>query len=158
AASAAPPTSRATQTLQPAAEAQAPGRSADSSFRLELPQSAQKAEDGPVVIQPEPRIQVPKPIPPMPSLAFWARQAINLPKPPPPKETVFPGRTEALPAPPKLGAPSPVAAVPNREEVVKDMNVALPQKETQMASALPLPNSATMPVRRRDVPEPQAAS
>jgi hypothetical protein len=93
----------------------------------------------------------------MPSLAFWARQVI-VPKPPPPKQTVSPGRTEAPSAPPKLGAPSPVAAVPNREQVVKDINLTLPQKEAPIAPALPLPNSATIPVRLRDVLEPQAAS
>jgi len=115
-------------------------------------------KEAPVVIQPEPRVQATRPIQPMPSLAFWARQVIDLPKPAPPKQTVFPGRTEAASAPPKLGAPSPVAAVPNREQVVKDINAALPQKEAPIAPALPLPDSATMPVRLRDVLEPQAAS
>src|ERR1019366_2843019 len=123
---------------------------------LELPTPPEIAKNGPVILQPDfhPQIVVPSALPP---LAFWAPKSADLPKPPPPKQVVIPGRTEERPPEPKLAAP-PVLAVPNREQAVADINVSLPQTQVQEPPALPVANSATVPIRIRGAAETQAAS
>src|SRR5689334_7008561 len=123
--------------------------------RLELPLPRAVAKDAPIILQPD---FVPQAAPPvaLPPLAFWARQAPERPKQPPRTEVV-PGRTEAPSAPPKLAAP-PVPAVPNRETAVAELNVSMAQLLAPHPPALPLPNSATTPVRLKEATEAQAAS
>ena len=125
--------------------------------RLELPVPRQVAQNAPVILQPDFQPQLTPPPAAIPPLAFWARQSADLPKPPPPRETVVPGRTEAPAAQPKLAAP-PVSAVPNREVRLADVNVSMPPPQSEAPKPLPLPNSATTPVRLRDASESQAAS
>ena len=122
--------------------------------QLELPTLHEIAKDAPVILQPEFRPQNTPP-PPLPPLAFWAKQAPDLPKPPPRREVVVPGRTEA-PAPPKQMAAPPVTAVPNREQVAADVNVSLPP--APVTPALPVPNSTTTPIRLRNAQGAEAAS
>jgi len=123
---------------------------------LELPTPPAAAKNMAVILQPDfeplPASQVV-----LPPLAFWARQGADLPKPPPLKQVVVPGRTEASSATPKLGA-APVLAVPNREQAVANLNASLPQTPSQTAAALPVANSATIPVRVRSATEVQAAT
>ena len=95
------------------------------SRNLQLPAGRELAFDAPTIIQPDlrPQLTVPHTLPP---LAFWTRQAADLPKPPARAEVVVPGRTEPPATPPKLAAlPNP--AIPNRELPVADVNVALRQ-------------------------------
>jgi hypothetical protein len=109
-----------------------------------------------IILQPDPQPHSP-PVPAaLPLLVFWARQAPDLPKPRA-REVVVPGRTESPSLAPKPGGP-PVLAVPNREAVSADVNIAVPQTQAQVAPALPVPNTATAPVRLRDVTEPRTAS
>lgn len=121
--------------------------------QLELPQVPQTADAGPLVLQPD------YPVPPplktaVPALAFWARQA-PLPKPPR-RAIVIPGRVEAPAAPSALDAP-PVLTAPNRELAASDINMALPPGQT--LPVLPVPNSATNPIRlRAPAAEPTVAS
>ena len=123
---------------------------------LQLPATRASVKDSPVILQPELLPQT-TPLPTaLPPLAFWARQAPDLPKPRP-REVVVPGRTEApSPAPSPVGPPTP--AVPNREAVVADVNIAMPQTQAQAPPALPVPNTATVPVRLRGVTESRTAS
>ena len=125
--------------------------------RLELPPAGHMANNAPVILQPDSQPQLTPPPAALPPLAFWARQATDLPKPPPPRETVTPGRTETPSAPPKLAAP-PVLAVPNREARLADLNVSLPPAPANLTPALPVANSATSPVRLKDAASAQAAS
>ena len=124
--------------------------------RLELPapQPQQAPRNAAVVIQPELRPELPPPAT-LPPMALWARRDPE-PQRPRPAAEVIPGRAEAASEPPKLAAP-PSPAVPNKETAVADRNVSLPRQDTSIP-ALPLRNSATMPVRLRDAQESQAAS
>jgi hypothetical protein len=124
--------------------------------RLQLPAPPRVAKNAPVILQPDFAPQTTPPPAALPPVAFWARQAPDLPKPPAPNKEIAPGRTEA-PSPAARPAATPVLAVPNRETNVADVNVAMPSKQTQ-APALPAPNSATVPVRMRDVTENHTAS
>jgi hypothetical protein len=110
----------------------------------------------PIILQPDPQPHSPPAPAALPPLAFWARQAPDLPKPRA-REVVVPGRTESPSPAPKPGG-LPVLAVPNREAVSGDVNIAMPQTQAQAAPALPVPNTATVPVRLRDVTEPRTAS
>jgi hypothetical protein len=124
---------------------------------LQLPSVRTPFRDSsPIILQPDLQPQAPRlPVAP-PLLAFWARQAPDLPRPRP-REVVVPGRTEApSPAPKPVGPP--VLAVPNREVAAADVNIAMPQTSAQAAAALPVPNTATTPVRLRGVTEPLTAS
>jgi hypothetical protein len=123
--------------------------------RLELPVPHETARNAPVILQPDFNPRLTPPSTALPPLAFWAR-AMDAPKPPP-REFVNPGRVEAPAPPPKLAAP-PVLAVPNREPVVADVNISLPQAPPPPNASLPVQNSATIPVRLRDATETQAAS
>ena len=76
---------------------------------------------------------------------------------PRPLEVVSPGRTES-PAPAPKPARPPVLAAPNREAAITDVNIAMPQKPAQTPPALPVPNSATVPVLIRAVTDPRTAS
>jgi hypothetical protein len=125
--------------------------------RLELPPSQQPALNAPLILQPDFQLQPKAPPVELPPMAFWARKAPELVKPPSPTDVVVPGRTEAPSPAPKLAA-QPVLEVPNREPAVADVNVSMPQNSKQTPAALPVPNSATMPVRLRDASESQAAS
>jgi len=122
---------------------------------LELPPPRATAKVGPVILQPEfhPQATLPKDLPP---LAFWARQNVDLPKLSP-KEVLLPGRTEEPSPPSKLGA-RPVNAVPSREKVIADVNVSLPETQTHRVQALPVANSATLPIRMRNALEIQTAT
>jgi hypothetical protein len=113
------------------------------------------AKDAPVILQPDFHPQLVPPPANLPPLAFWARQNLDHPKPPP-RKFVTPGRAEAPSAPPKLAAP-PVIDVPNRELTASDINISLPASQAP-APRLPVPNSATMPVRLNDAHESQAAT
>src|ERR1019366_7282581 len=123
---------------------------------LQLPATRASVKDSPIILQPELLPQT-APLPTaLPPLAFWARQAPDLPKPRP-RQVVVPGRTEApSPAPSPVGPPTP--AVPNRETAVADVNIAMPQTQAQAPPALPVPNTATVPVRLQGVTEPRTAS
>jgi len=125
--------------------------------RLELPAPRQIATNAPILLQPDFQPQLKPPPADLPPMAFWARQTPAPPKPPAPAEVLVPGRTEALSPAPQLSAP-PVLAVPNREPVVADVNVAMPPMQQETPAALPVTNSATMPVRLRDATDSQAAS
>ncbi len=118
-----------TPVARPAgAPAQRPGvdgrafRAPEVPAVLQLPRPIEKAVDAPAIVQPEFR---PNPVVPatLPPLAFWARQALDLPKPPLPEAVVVPGRTEELSPAPRLGA-LPTLAVPNRELRVSNVNVS----------------------------------
>jgi hypothetical protein len=123
---------------------------------LQLPSSRASVKDSPIILQPEPLPQTTRPPTALPPLAFWARQAPDLPKPRP-REVAVPGRTEApSPAPKPVGPP--VLAVPNREAAVADVNIAMPPTPAQAPPALPVPNTATVPVRLPGVTEPRTAS
>jgi hypothetical protein len=122
--------------------------------RLELPAPQQAARNAAVVIQPELRPELPPPAT-LPPMALWARRDPE-PQRPTLAAEVIPGRAEAASERPKLAAP-PALAAPNKETAVADRNVSLPRPDTSIP-ALPLRNSATMPVRLRDAQESQAAS
>jgi hypothetical protein len=124
---------------------------------LELPAPAAVASNGPVLLQPPDVPSRPVPLKALPPLRFWARQGASLPKPPPRQVVVVPGWTEEASAPPKLAAP-PVLAVPNREQAVAEINISLPALQTMKPPALPVANTATMPIRVRTEREAQAAS
>jgi hypothetical protein len=117
---------------------------------------ASHRDSSPIILQPDLEPQAPRPPVALPLLAFWARQAPDLPKPKS-RDVVLPGRTESPSLAPKPGGP-PVLAVPNREAVAADVNVAMPQTQAQAAVALPVPNTATAPLRLRGVTEPRTAS
>ena len=124
---------------------------------VQLPSVRSSVRDSsPIILQPDPEPRAPKPPAALPSLAFWARQAPDLPRPRP-REVVSPGRTESpSPAPKPVGPP--VLAVPNREAAVADVNIAMPQKPAQAPPVLPVPNTATVPVRIRAATDPRTAS
>jgi hypothetical protein len=123
---------------------------------LQLPSALASHKDAPVVFQPDTLPDAPQPLTQLPALAFWARQAPDIAKPRS-REAVIPGRAEA-PSPAARPAAPPVLAVPNREAVIADVNIAIQQTQLQALPALPVPNTATIPVRLRNVTEPQAAS
>jgi len=124
--------------------------------QIQLPEGPHLRADLPAIVEPDPRPQL-SPAVTAPSLAFWARKVSEPPKPRANSEAVVPGRSETPSAPPKLGA-TPVIAVPNREKAAGDINVSLPRPAVAAMPAMALPNSATIPVRLRDVPEAQAAT
>ena len=145
---------------RPAAQTAAAAASTSSPSvprRLELPPPRQTATNAPVLLQPDFQPQLKLPTASLPPMAFWARQTPAPPKPPARAEVVVPGRTEALSPAPQLSAP-PVLAVPNREPLVADINVSMPSTQRETPAALPVANSATMPVRLRDATDSQAAS
>ena len=113
---------------------------------LELPPMKQSVADAPLILQPPTGLQAPPLTAIVPPLAFWARQDANIPKPPP-RPFIAPGRVEAPTPPPQLET-APVLAVPNRELRASDLNMAA--AVTVQAPALPVQNSATVPVRIRD--------
>jgi hypothetical protein len=113
---------------------------------LELPPMKQSVADAPLILQPPTGLQAPPLTAVVPPLAFWARQEVNIPKPPP-RPFIAPGRVEAPTPPPQLET-APVLAVPNRELRAADLNMAA--AVTVQAPALPVQNSATVPVRIRD--------
>jgi len=123
---------------------------------LQLPPVPASVKDSPIILQPELLRQITRPPTALPPLAFWARQAPDLPKPRP-REVAVPGRTEAPSPAPKPSGP-PVLAVPNREAAVADVNIAMPPTPAQAPPALPVPNTATVPVRLQGVTEPRTAS
>ena len=125
--------------------------------RLELPVPRQAATNAPIILQPDFQPQLKPPPVNLPPMAFWARQDPVPPKPPVRSEVVLPGRKEAPSPAPQLNAP-PVLAVPNREPVAADVNVSLPPVQRDTPPALPVANSATMPVRLRDATDSQAAT
>lgn len=124
--------------------------------RLQLPPVRSSVKDAPIILQPDFQNQTTPLSAALPTLAFWARQAPDLPKPRP-REVVVPGRTEGPSPAPKPGGP-PVLAVPNREAAAADINIAMPQTQTQAPPALPVPNTATMPVSLPGLTEPRTAS
>jgi hypothetical protein len=124
---------------------------------LQLPSVRSSFRDSsPIILQPDPEPRAPKPPAALPALAFWARQAPELPRPRA-LEVVSPGRTESPSPAPKPAGP-PVLAAPNREAAITDVNIAMPQKPAQTPPALPVPNSATVPVLIRAVTDPRTAS
>ncbi|HWC98105.1 MAG TPA: hypothetical protein VG456_15200 [Candidatus Sulfopaludibacter sp.] len=119
---------------------------------LELPPVAKSIADAPLILQPPSNLEVPVTAV-VPPLAFWARQDVNIPKPPP-RPFIAPGRVEAPAPSPQLDAP-PVLAVPNREINTSDLNMTA--AVTVAAPVLPVPNATTAPVRLRDAaPDPKA--
>ncbi len=150
------PAARSTKQVEGSRAAAHGPRSPSSPHNVELPTPPEAARNAPIILQPDfrPQMVAPDALPP---LAFWARQGANLPKPPAPGQVVVPGRTEQPAPAPKL-ASRPVLAVPNREQSVADVNVSLPQAQTQKPPVLPLANSATIPVRIRTAKETQTAS
>ena len=113
---------------------------------MEIPSTPQSTIEAPVILQPDAQSnELRRLANAVPLLAFWARQAPNLPKPPR-KQLIVPGRTESPAPPPQMAAP-PVIAIPNREVSFSDLNIALPPGPT--SAALPVPNSTTAPVRDR---------
>jgi hypothetical protein len=143
----APKTARAVPRKQGMnTKAATPPRRPFVSSQLELPAPHELDEKAPVILQPDFRpdfMKVPKDLP---QLRFWARQERDLPHPSSPRDVVVPGRTEAPAPPPKLAAP-PVAAAPNREATVSDVNVAL--SSSSSTPSLVVSNSTTTPVRLR---------
>jgi hypothetical protein len=81
---------------------------------MEIPSTPQSTIEAPVILQPDAQSnELRRLANAVPLLAFWARQAPNLPKPPR-KQLIVPGRTESPAPPPQMAAP-PVIAIPNRE-------------------------------------------
>jgi hypothetical protein len=113
---------------------------------LELPPMKRSLADAPLILQPPTDLQAPPLTAVVPPLAFWARQDVNIPKPPP-RPFIAPGRVEAPTPPPQLET-APVLAVPNRELRAADLNMAA--AVTVQAPALPVQNSTTAPVRILD--------
>lgn len=149
------PAERAQASASPAPAA-APAKSGPAvPRRLELPVPRAAAQNAPIIIQPDFLPQATPPPQALPPLAFWARQAPERPKQP--RNEVVPGRTEAPSPAPKLAAP-PVSAIPNRETMIADINVSMPQLPVPQTPALLLQNSATTPVRLREATESKGAS
>lgn len=123
---------------------------------LELPLPPQISKNALVLLQPDFSPQI-MPPPALPPLAFWARQGVDLPKPPPSNQVVVPGRTEGQSPAPSLAA-RPVLAVPNREQEVADINVSQSQTQAPKPPTVSLANSATIPVRVRDATETRTSS
>ena len=120
--------------------------------RLELPRVPARKNAETVLLQPNvpmPNIQLSQ----MPAMAFWARQTPSLPAPAV-KPFVTPGRTEESVSAAQLDAP-PMLAVPNRQERLSDLNVA--EMPAARDPRLPLPASATAPVRTPKTFQPPVA-
>ena len=140
---------------QPSPDSAPPALSA--SARVELPAPRRKPVNAPIIMQPDYDPRALPPVTAVPPMAFWARQAPDLPKPPAPRTEIKPGRTEA-PSPPARPRALPVMAVPNRETAIADVNIAMPPVELPKPPALPVPNSATVPVNAPNVTQAQTAS
>ncbi len=123
---------------------------------IELPNARKAATRAEIIVQPEFRPGVEQPKTALPPLAFWARQGAHSPSPAPRRPLLTPGRTEAPSPPPKLASP-PVVAIPNLEQAAGDVNVAAAPASSKTPS-FPVPNSSTLPIRRRDAAESQPAS
>jgi hypothetical protein len=125
--------------------------------RIELPKPRRKLIEAPIIVQPDFDPRALPPIPATPPMAFWARQAPDLPNPLQSQKEIKPGRTEA-PSPPAKPVAIPSPAIPNREQVVSDVNIAMPPRQTPETTALPAPNSATVPVNARELTLARTAS
>lgn len=147
-----PAAKRRAETAQQASSSPAGGMRGPQQARrfqlppvLELPGTPELSKADAVILQPDIRIHPPAAPGPVPSLAFWARQVTAPPKPL--KRLRLPGRTEQAAPRANLSAP-PVLAVSNREAAIADINIGA--AASRPSAALPVPPSATVPIRMRD--------
>jgi hypothetical protein len=108
---------------------------------LELPPLEAAISKTAIVLQPDSQPQPKAPDPGLPSVAFWARSSRPLKPFEVPSSA---GSTEQPGPPPKLAEP-PVLAVPNRETLPGQLNVAAAPPVP--SPLLPLPSAATAPLR-----------
>jgi hypothetical protein len=124
---------------------------------LQLPTLHKPVRDSsPLILQPDLEPQAPRPPAALPALAFWARQAPDLPRPRP-REVVAPGRTETPSPAPKPAGP-PVLEETTPQAHITDVKIASTKKSAETPASLLVPNTATVPVLIRAVTDPRTAS